>query len=176
MNKDQIDTFTRMGIALICVQQAERVLSSAVKSVLERSANEFVRQSETQQRQTLGDFLSRLKRQTKLEYGLKERLFEFLEMRNKFIHNPSEIDGWNLQTKEGRLAIRIFLEELSGAAMAITVLFTTLLHVSAKDEFGVDLFEGHDDQKRAIAAILEKHFGAKARKILAGRYHKPAPR
>ena len=175
MNKDQIEVVTLMGIALLCVQQAEGVLSSAVVSVLERRATNFAHQSEAQQKKTLGDFLKKLKAQTKLEFGVKERLFKFLEMRNKFIHNPSEIPEWNLQTKEGRLAIKIFLAELSFSALAITSLFMTLFQVSAKDEFGVDLFEDQDKEKRAIAAILENQFGAKARRILAGRYHKPTP-
>ena len=93
----------------------------------------------------------------------------FLEMRNSFVHNISEVPGWNLQTRKGRDAAKKFLIELTMLAMAITSLFGCLFLVSAKDEFGTDLAEDSDMWRKEMARIIEKQFGPLARKILAGR-------
>ena len=52
----------------------------------------------------------------------------------------------------------------------MTSLFITVFSVSAKDDYGKDLFEEHEEAERQIMEILEMHFGATARKLLAGRY------
>ena len=161
-----------IGMCLICVQKAEHVLSFAVEKVLDRGDPKLFAQPENNQKQTLGDLLKRLKRQVRIEYDLKERLFEFLKMRNTFVHNLSEIPGWDLETKDGRMAAKLFLGELCFLALAISALFITLFVVSAKDEFGVDLHKDHPEDIRSRVALLEKHLGNKARKLLAGRRNK----
>ena len=177
-NKDNVDrgsqtTLAMIGQCLLCVQQAERVLSGAVKSVLDRPGLKLTEQSETKQWKTLGELLMKLKLHHKLEYGLKERLFKFLEMRNTLVHNISAVPGWNLSTEEGDNIAKAFLYELAGTAVTITMLFITLFSVSAKDEYGVDLFKEEEQSKRNMVEALEKVFGTKARTILAGRNRGP---
>jgi hypothetical protein len=167
-------TLELIGMCLLSVQQAEHAISSAVESILDRPDLMLTEQSEFERKQALGDFLKRLKRRVKVEYGLKERLFRFLEMRNTFVHNLSEVPGWDLNTEEGRKVARMFLAELAVTAIAITLLFTTLFSVSAKDEYGKDLFTQEEKREHEMIELMEKHFGATARKILAGRYRGPA--
>ncbi len=166
-------TLALIGMSLLCVQQAEQVLSSAVNIIFDRHDIDLTEQSGAKRRQTLGDFMLRLKRRVKIEHGVKERLFKFLEMRNKFIHNLKDVPGWDLDTEAGRETAKMFLAELSYSAIAITCLFMTLFSVSAKDDYGEDLFKDHDEEIRRRAAAIEEIFGANARKLLAGRYQRP---
>jgi hypothetical protein len=62
---------------------------------------------------------------------------------------------------------------LTFASLAVTSLFTMVFHVSAKDDFGADLFEDKGERDRKMIEMLEQHFGARARELLAGRYRKP---
>jgi hypothetical protein len=167
-------TWELIGLCLLCVQQAEHVLSGAVESVLDRREVGLMQQGDHEKKQTLGDFLMRLKGRTKLNDTLKERLFKFLEIRNTFVHEFSQKPEWDLRTAQGREAANGFLVELIVAALATTCLFMTLFTVSAKDDFGKDLFTDEEHEHRDAAAVLEKFFGKHAREILAGRYQKPA--
>src|SRR5206468_917726 len=133
--KELMTLWSLMGVCLLLVQQAERVLAGAVESVLDNPDLRLMEQSEFQRKQTLGDFLKRLKRRVKIEPTLKEKLHQFLNMRNAFVHNHSEIPGWDLKTEEGRDVAWKFLVELAGTSLAITGLFTTLFSASAKDEY-----------------------------------------
>lgn len=173
LDRETLTLMGLIGMCLLCIQQAERVLSAAVETILDRPDLNLAEQSEVKQKQTLGDFLKRLKGRVKLEYGLKERLFKFLAMRNTFVHSLSEVPGWDLETEEGRKVARMFIGELAFTALAITSLFTTLFSVSAKDDLGVDLFKEDEKQIRERVEVLEKYFGTQARKILAGRYRGP---
>jgi hypothetical protein len=98
LDRETLTDLGLIGMCLLSVQQAERVLSAAVETILDRPDLNLAEQSQVKQKQTLGDFLKRLKRRVKLEYGLKERLFKFLEMRNKFVHNLSEVPGCDALT------------------------------------------------------------------------------
>jgi hypothetical protein len=162
-----------IGACLLVVQQAEHVLSDALELILERRDVNLAAQSASERKQTLGDFLMRLKRSTKVEHGLKERLFKFLEMRNTFVHNLSQVPGWDLKTEKGRDVAALFLIELAYAALGITALFVTLFSISAKDEYGEDLFAQEEKHEHEVMATLEKRLGPMARKLLAGRYHLP---
>jgi hypothetical protein len=97
----------------------------------------------------------------------------FLKMRNTFVHNVSEVPGWNLDTEEGQKIAMKFVCELTFESLSLTMLFGILMHVSSKDDYGTDLYEDEDETTRKIIANLEKHFGPTAREILAGRYRKP---
>src|SRR5271156_2786636 len=125
----------------------------------------LMEQTETQRKQTLGDFVKRLKRRVKLEPKFKDDLYRFLNMRNTFVHNLSEAPGWDMEAPEGRVVARKFMTELAVRSITITAIFTTLFSVSAKDEYGGDLFKEGQEIEWQIVGILEKHIGATARKV-----------
>ncbi len=175
--RPEIQTFALIGVCLLHVQLAERVLAGGVELVLQDptlTAAKLLEQTEPERKRTLGDFLRGLKSRAKIEAKFKDKLYRFLRMRNTFVHNLSEVPGWNLRTKEGRKVATEFLIELTMLAFGVTGVFMSLFAVSTKEDFGKDLLrEGSVEEKRLIS-ILETHFGPTARKILAGRYRKPA--
>src|SRR5262249_52343690 len=107
----------------------------------------------------------KLKRRVKLPWHLKERLHDFLRMRNRFIH---EFD-FDFSTETGRKEARILLTELSVGALAIVALMTAIFQAWSQDEHGVDFFEVEAEETRRIIKVMEKQFGSLAREVLAGR-------
>jgi hypothetical protein len=165
VDKEQRDLFAYIGVCLICVKMAERALQSAIETVLDDEGAKLAEQSEPERKQTLGEFLKKLKRRVKLPLHLKERLYGFLRMRNRLIH---EFD-FNFSTEMGRKEARLFLSELSVAALAIFALMTAIFQAWALDEHGVDLFEVEAEETRRIIKLMGKQFGSLAREVLAGR-------
>ena len=118
--------YSWMGICLAFVQLAERTLQQAIETVLDDPIVRLSEQNESARKQTLGDFLKKLKKRVKLDYDLKERLYDFLRMRNQFVHDLAEVPGWDLNTIEGRNTSQLFFTELTMEALYITALFTEL--------------------------------------------------
>jgi hypothetical protein len=167
----ELQTYALMGVCLLHVQLAERVLAGAVESVLgDRTLTgaKLMEQTEYERKRTLGDFLKELRRCARIEPKFNDKLWRFLKMRNTFVHNLSEVPGWNPTTEEGRKVATEFLAELLALALGVTGVSISLFTVSAREEFGEDLIEGN-----RLVSQLEEHFGSTARKILAGRYRKP---
>src|SRR6516164_2696970 len=108
MSKDSVDpmrTYAWIGLGLLCVQMAEQSLQSAIQTVLDDEDVRLAEQSEPERKQTLGDFLKRLKKRVKLPVHFKEELYTFLRMRNQLVH---EFD-FKLGTDEGRKASNLFI-------------------------------------------------------------------
>jgi hypothetical protein len=165
MDKDQRKLFVAVGVCLMSVQLAERALQESIDTVFDDETVRLSEQSEPERKQTLGDFVKKLKKRAKLPYHIRERFFDFIKMRNQFIH---EFD-FDFQTEKGREQAEAFLIKLSSLATAIALLLTAILQASAKDEYGVDFSEGEADENRRILKALENQFGPLAREILAGR-------
>jgi hypothetical protein len=174
--------FAGIGACLAVVQTAERALQSAIETVLDNPNARLLEQSEPLRKQTLGDFLKKLKRRVNLPTQVKDKLYAFLKMRNQLVHDFSEIPGWNLRTEEGREAAELFLFELASAAISITGLCTAVFQVWARDEcdkefFGEKFLEVQSEETRQIVKLFEKQFGKLARDILAARVGKePIPK
>jgi hypothetical protein len=165
-----------MGLCLLCIQQAEQVLAGAVESVLDRPRKGYIEESAQTKKKTLGEMINRAKRGTKLEHQIKEDLFTFLNMRNKFVHDVAEIPGWSVRETEGREIAKAFLVDLMLRSIKITITFITVFNLSAKNEFGVDLFSDHSTEHKKLISILEEEFRNDAQSILDGRRNKPAGR
>ncbi len=165
MDKDQRKLFVAVGVCLMSVQLAERALQESIDTVFDDETVRLSEQSEPERKQTLGDFVKKLKRRAKLPHHIKERFFDFLKMRNRFVH---EFD-FDFQTEKGREQAEAFVNQLSFTAMAITLLLAAILQASAKDEYGVDFSEGEADETQRVLKALENQFGPLAREILAGR-------
>jgi hypothetical protein len=90
-------------------------------------------------------------------------------MRNQFVHDLSEVPGWDLKTAEGRIAAQLFVIKLTFAALSITALFTTVFRVWAKDNFDEEFFDEVEAKQTQLLTMFEKQFGGTARKILAGK-------
>ncbi len=163
--------YSWMGICLLFIQLAERALQQAIATVLDDPIVRLSEQSEAERKQTLGDFLKKLKKRVRLEYALKERLYDFLRMRNQFVHDLSD---WDLKTAEGRRDAQLFVIELTMLALSTTALFTTVFQVWARDNFDEEFFNEVEGEQRQLLKMFESQFGGTARKILAGKHSKPA--
>jgi hypothetical protein len=163
----QLHTYALMGVCLLYVQQAERALASAVGSVLmdpTLTTAKLMGQTEPERKRTLGDFLKELRKLARIEPQFKNKLYRFLTMRNTFIHNLSEVPGWDVRTEEGREVATKFLSELLALAFEVSGVFMSLFTVSAREELGENIIEGNQ-----LMSLIEKQFGPIARKILAAR-------
>jgi hypothetical protein len=120
--------------------------------------------TEPERKRTLGDFLKELRKLARIEPQFKNKLYRFLTMRNTFIHNLSEVPGWDVRTEEGREVATKFLSELLALAFEVSGVFMSLFTVSAREELGENIIEGNQ-----LMSLIEKQFGPIARKILAAR-------
>jgi len=49
-----------------------------------------------------------------------------------------------------------------------------LVHVSAEEDYGIDLFKAEEEEYGQIFTIIERQFGPMARDLLRRRYRKPS--
>jgi len=110
------------GVCLACVQQAERALQTALGTVLGNEYSKLVDQSEPEKKQTLGDFIRKLKQRFKLPIRVKDDLYTFLSMRNQLVHEFK----FGFQTEDGRTEARPFLLELTARAISVTGLLVAI--------------------------------------------------
>lgn len=158
-----------IGLCLLCVQQAERALQSAIETVLENPEMKLLEQSDSNRKETLGIFLRKLKRRVNLPPRLKERLYEFLENRNRFIHDYSSIPGAKEKTAEGQEPAKLLVIDLMLTAVSITGLMVAVFQAWARDEHDTEFFEIEDQQTQQLIKMFKTTFGSLAREILTGR-------
>ncbi|WOH50560.1 hypothetical protein [Bradyrhizobium sp. sBnM-33] len=168
----EIRVYTYIGLCLLCIQQAERLLQKSIDTVLDNPDIRLLEQTELERKQTLGNFLRRLRRRVRLEPDVRDRLYKFLDMRNKFVHELSDIPGFDLRTEDGRQLAMEFIIELTFLALSTTILFATLYSVWAKDTYNEEFFEVEGTEAKQLLAMFEERFGTTARTILAGRSSK----
>src|SRR5258706_3749096 len=114
----EMRTYGLMGVCLLHVQLAEQGVARAVESILEDSTVKLMEQTEDERSRTLGTFLKKLRRRTRIDPNLNRKLSHFLRMRNTFVHNASEVPGFDIRTEDGREVATKFLVELVLSAMA----------------------------------------------------------
>jgi uncharacterized protein YutE (UPF0331/DUF86 family) len=171
MSREQEKIFAYIGICLAAVQMAERGLQTAIETVLDDPKLKLLEQAEPERQRTLGNFLRKLKRRTKVPHHVKEKLYGFLKMRNQLVHDLSSIPGWDLNTEKGRETARRFLTELAILATAVSGLCIALFQIWARDEFDEEFYNEEffvDETQRQLAKLLGQQFGGLARELLAG--------
>ncbi len=165
-----------MGICLLYMQTTERLLAFALQTALQDfslTPEKLATQSLAEERQTLHDFITVMRKRAKIDREFTDKLYRFKRMRNTFVHNIREIPGANWDTNEGIAAIGDHVWELLLLGLEISAVCTAAFSLSGKDDFGVDFFEQEDPELRKLIAIFEEKFGSTARKILATRVTKP---
>ena len=96
----ELRAYALMGVCLLHVQQAERVLAGAVELVLNDQTlapAKLMEQTESEQKRTLGKVLKELRKRATIERKFRNKLYRFWEMRNTFIHNLSGLPGLDLK-------------------------------------------------------------------------------
>lgn len=162
----QIRLFALIGLALLYAQQVERAIEFILNTVLKDTSvtiESLTSDAEKEGTRSLGYFMRELRKRTRIDRAFNQKLYRFLKMRNTFVHNLSEVPGWNLDTEEGQEASARFLFELISLSLGITGVLASLLTISMREEFGEELAEGNQ-----ILAFLEKSHGETARGLFLG--------
>lgn len=101
-----------IGTCLLLVQTVERVIAFTLTFVLQRpnmTVRQLLEQAEKERTRTIGFFLRELRRRADIRPDFDQVLVEFLEKRNTFVHDLSEVPGWDLTSPEGCSVAKQFL-------------------------------------------------------------------
>ncbi len=99
-----------------------------IKSVLENAFPGKTPGVTAGQKMTLGQLISALKKKVEVHQALKDLLARFLQSRNDFAHNISNIQGVNFRTDVGVKNLRVFLESLDHDADVVLDVFAAVLY------------------------------------------------
>jgi hypothetical protein len=135
------DVLVRIGVALLQIQTAEKVIKLCMTFVLQKTSpltlEALEAQQESERRSTLGYFLNELKKRADVHPDFAEVLASFLAMRNTFVHNLTDVPGWDMNTDEGSARAREFLNELLRVADHVLKVFIGLVRAWQR-EVGFD--------------------------------------
>lgn len=99
-----------------------------IKSVLEYAFPGKAAGVTPSQKLTLGQLISALKKKVEVHQALKQVLARFLQSRNDFAHNITEIQGVDFETEQGVKNLRDFLDALDHDADVVLGVFTAVLY------------------------------------------------
>jgi hypothetical protein len=133
----QEQVFLVYGVALLTVQQTEKVLKLILANIIPRGSSRASRRLFSDERavfqRTLGQCLTELRTRVHVEPGFDGTLREFLEMRNTFAHSAEAIAGWDMQTEEGRKIAHEFAATLANTASRVAKVLLALGLLSDND-------------------------------------------
>lgn len=120
-----------MGVALLLVQNAERVIRLCMTVVLPKQASitldSLQQQEESERRKTIGYFLSELRGRANIDEGFDLLLTDFLKNRNDFVHDLSRVPAWGLRTPEQSAAALQFVHMLIRQTDGVLKVFAGLV-------------------------------------------------
>jgi hypothetical protein len=112
----QRQVFVRVGIQLIQYQGVEHALRLCIQIVLPaapiRTLSDLHTLEERERTKTIGYFLSRLRTRVTVAPDFDEALTVFLRGRNAFVHDLSQLEGWNPRSDEGCVTSNQVLDRL----------------------------------------------------------------
>lgn len=113
---EQREVLEAMGVALLMLQNAERVIRLCMKLVLQRqpplTLDSLQQQEEAERSKTIGYFLSELRKRASVHESVDVLLKDFLKNRNDFVHDLSRVPTWSLRTAEEATLSRQFVHQL----------------------------------------------------------------
>jgi len=112
---DKVHVLARIGLVLLRIQAVENVILLCLTFVFKNSTKQWDKlhaKDEATRKQTLGFFLTELRKRVELNKSFDKDLESFLSMRNTFVHRLSDVPGWDVETQAGLMAAHKFLTEL----------------------------------------------------------------
>ena len=113
-NELQLETVRLVGVTLYAVQTAERSLGSALASFMTEgqplSSEDFWRLDETHRQATLGQLAYKLRKGFSLAPDFSDRLAQFVNDRNRFVHRLFYEAEFDLLTDSGCVAATRFMK------------------------------------------------------------------
>jgi hypothetical protein len=146
MTPGEKNVLTHIGVALLLVQTAERVIHSCLTLPLSGEAGVTLEaleaQSEDARKKTLGYFLKELRKRVDLDDSFDATLGDFLDKRNILVHRVEDAPGWDLSNEEGRANALQFIDGLIRSAGHIIKVFVGLMRAWAEQvNINVDVSE-----------------------------------
>lgn len=125
LTKTQLQIFQAMGASLLGIQTTEKFIKTTITYILPRDNDgltfeKLAQQNKEEAKKTLGYFIGELRKRSDIHPDFDLKLSRFLELRNDFIHNFQDIEGFDLLTPEGHLIVVNFLNVLMGLTDEIT--------------------------------------------------------
>jgi hypothetical protein len=131
LTESQKDLLIRIGVTLMLVQTVERILRLTMTFVFQKTSPLTLEAIETQQeaerRKTLGYFIAELKKRVDVHPSLEQGLSQFLTMRNAFVHNLSDVPGWDSDSDEGCAHSMKFVNQLFSLSQTVLKVFTGVI-------------------------------------------------
>lgn len=123
---------TQIGYVFLQIQRAEKTVKLAVLVVMPAAADLFAplieRLEPKKRKPPLGPFLNKLRSRATVHPDIEQLLARYLDNRNRFVHNLSEVEGWSLTTHAGCVAASRFLNGLLDDAQEVRAIFRAMLH------------------------------------------------
>jgi hypothetical protein len=154
---EQREVLALLGATLRMVQMAERMLRACMTYALPKggvtTADTLEEQTTEEAKKTLGYFLGQLRRRVDVEPGFDIELSDFLDLRNRLVHDLDSVEGIDFATLEGRVIADAFIRTTATKSVHIIKVFTGLLRswaeqvgiqVEMPDKFGANVFDEID--------------------------------
>jgi len=163
----QNENLQAMGVALLQIQAAEKVIRLTMTFILPKSEQLTIdllkEQEEAERTKTLGYFLSQLHKRTNVHESFDALLKDFLKNRNDFIHDLSRVPGWDF-TADGTEA-REFVHKLIWQTEKVMKIFSALI-MAWQEQIGmVDApppdHEWFTDVEKTYKPLIDELFYAK---------------
>jgi hypothetical protein len=126
LNEQQQTILTSMGATLILLQATEKIIDLCMTFVFQKASlltlEGLERQQKEERKKTIGYFLAELRKRADLDDKFDQMLRDFLDHRNTFIHRLDDVQGWDIDTPDGRQVAAQFISKL--ASLNGRVLFT----------------------------------------------------
>lgn len=113
--EDQKDLYAVVGVTLVQLQSIETMMKFCMGVVFTDSEGKtvFDLTNPKTSKQTLGQFITRLRQKSDLDPRFDTVLGNFLEHRNEFVHHLTQDSRRRFDSKEGRDNLRMFIGLLS---------------------------------------------------------------
>lgn len=120
-----------IGVALLLLQTAEKVIKLCTTFVFQRSSpltlDLLQQQEEAERTKTMGYFLSELRKRVSVHESFDTVLRDFLKNRNDFIHDLSRVPHWDFHTAETATEAKRFVLSLIQQTETVLKVFAALV-------------------------------------------------
>jgi hypothetical protein len=127
----QREVLVHMGAHLLTLQSVELVIRLCLQIVLLKEPIETLEDlrslEKRESKKTIGYFLAALRERAAVDHEFDGKLIAFLNARNSFVHNLSDVQGWNMRTVEGCESCIAQLRQWDESATEVQHVFAGLL-------------------------------------------------
>lgn len=160
----QKEILQAMGIALVSLQAAEKIIRLTMTFVLPKSEELTIdllkEQEEAERTKTFGYFLSQLRKRANIHESFDGFLKDFLANRNDFIHDLSRVPSWDFAA-DGTEA-RKFVHKLIWQTEKVMKIFSALI-MAWQEQIGMveappPAHEWFSDAERTYKPLIDELF------------------